>query len=128
MTYYLDASAATKLLVAEAESEALRRLLAQLPEAEPLISSALLETELHRAGTRLDLDHSQVNRLLTQVSLIEPDRSLLLAAGLLPGRHLRSLDGIHVATAHRYEATVLGYDHRLLEAAAEVGLETLSPT
>ncbi|WP_142060425.1 PIN domain-containing protein [Pseudonocardia kunmingensis] len=48
-------------------------------------------------------------------------------AGLLPGRHLRSLDALHVAAALRRDADVmLSYDHRQLAAADAVGLRTLS--
>ena len=54
--------------------------------------------------------------------------SLFYEAGLLPGRHLRSLDALHLATAVRVDATaVVAYDHRLLEAARSLGLETMSP-
>jgi hypothetical protein len=50
--------------------------------------------------------------------------SLFYEAGLLPGPHLRSLD----ATAVRVDAAaVVVYDHRLLEAARSLGLETVSP-
>jgi predicted nucleic acid-binding protein len=54
--------------------------------------------------------------------------SLFYEAGLLPGPHLRSLDALHLATAVRVDAAaVVAYDHRLLEAARSLGLETVSP-
>ena len=128
MTIYLDTSAAAKLLVEESESSRLAAFLDGIEAEEDIMSSALLETELRRFGTRIDLPQSAVTDLLTRVGLVEPDRSLFYEAGLLPGRHLRSLDALHLATAVRVDASaVVAYDHRLLEAARSLGLETMSP-
>jgi predicted nucleic acid-binding protein len=129
VTVYLDASAAAKLLVDEAESATLAAYLDDLdPDAGPL-SSALLETELRRLAMRLDLPQWPVTEVLARVTLVEPQRSTFHAAGLLPVRDLRSLDALHLATALRIEAVVVvGYDRRLLNAARALGLETSSPT
>ena len=128
MTIYLDTSAAAKLLVEESESSRLAAFLDGIEAGEDIMSSALLETELRRFGTRIDLPQSAVTDLLTRVGLVEPDRSLFYEAGLLPGRHLRSLGALHLATAVRVDASaVVAYDHRLLEAARSLGLETMSP-
>lgn len=125
---YLDTSAAAKLMVEESESARLAAFLDDLDAGEDILSSALLETELRRFATRLDLDQSAVTDLLGRVGLVEPDRSLFHEAGLLPGRHLRSLDALHLATAIRVDATALvAYDHRLLAAARSLGLSALSP-
>jgi predicted nucleic acid-binding protein len=125
---YLDTSAAAKLLVEEFESEALEDYLAGLgPEDEP-VSSALLETELRRFGVRFDLSQALISDLLDRVDLVEPDRSLFTEAGLLPGRSLRSLDALHVATALRVDASVVvAYDDCLHQAARAVGLATAAP-
>ena len=128
MTVYLDISAAAKLLVDEAESEALAAYLDGIREDQVLVSSALLETELRRLAVRLDLDQSGVTDLLTRTDLVDPPRSLFHEAGLLPGKRLRSLDALHLATALRVDAdTVVAYDARLLEAARRVGLVVQSP-
>lgn len=128
MTVYLDTSAAAKLLVDEAESEALAAYLDGIREDQVLVSSALLETELRRLAVRLDLDQSGVTDLLTRTDLVDPPRSLFHEAGLLPGKSLRSLDALHLATALRVDAdTVVAYDARLLEAARGVGLGVQSP-
>lgn len=125
---YLDTSAAAKLMVEESESARLAASLDDLDAGEDILSSALLETELRRFATRLDLDQSAVTDLLGRVGLVEPDRSLFHEAGLLPGRQLRSLDALHLATAIRVDATALvAYDHRLLAAARSLGLSALSP-
>ncbi|MGH3342412.1 MAG: type II toxin-antitoxin system VapC family toxin [Carbonactinosporaceae bacterium] len=128
MTVYIDTSAAAKLIVEEAESEALARYLDALePERGPF-SSALLETELRRMALRLDLPQSAVTDLLARVALVEPQRSLFHEAGLLPGLTLRSLDALHVATAVRLDgAVVVAYDVRLIAAARAVGLDVASP-
>lgn len=128
MSVYLDTSAAAKLLVDEVESEALAVYLDNLGDEQGLVSNALLETELRRLAVRLGLDQSAVSDLLGRVDLVEPPRSLFHEAGLLPGKHLRSLDALHLATALRVEAdTLVAYDTRLLDAARSLGLGVRSP-
>ena len=128
MTVYLDPSAAAKRLVREAESLALAEYLDHLDVDEQPASSMLLETELRRFATRLDLPQTAVSDLLDRVDLVEPDRSLFAEAGLLPGLSLRSLDALHLATALRIDASsVVTYDHRLRQAARAVGLATIAP-
>lgn len=59
---------------------------------------------------------------------LEPDRSLLHEAGILPGAHLRSLDALHAATALRVEASMMvAYDGRQRDAAEAVGLRVIAP-
>lgn len=126
MTDYIDTSAAAKLLVHEAESEALASFLDKAADAP--VSSAMLETELRRVAVRLELSQSAVSEVLARVALIEPQRSLFHEAGLLPGSTLRSLDALHLATALRLDAVVVvAYDLRLLEAARNLGLAVVSP-
>lgn len=128
MILYLDASAAVKLLVEEAESEALATYLDETADEHELVSSALLETELRRLAVRLELDQSAVTDMLARVDLVDPPRSLFHEAGLLPGAHLRSLDALHLTTALRVDAdTLVAYDARLLRAGRSVGLGVRSP-
>jgi len=129
MTVYLDASAAAKLVVEEAESSALARYLDGLDPADGPVSSALLETELRRVAVRLQLSQGAVSAVLARIVLVTPSRALFHEAGLLPGRGLRSLDALHLATALRMDAeTIVAYDKRMLEAAGSVGLGVSSPT
>jgi uncharacterized protein len=129
LTVYLDTSGAAKLLVDEAESEALAAYLDRTVDEQELVSSALLETELRRLAMRLQLDQSMVTDLLARVDLVDPPRSLFHEAGLLPGTHLRSLDTLHLATALRVDSEAfVAYDARLLDAARSVGLLVHSPS
>lgn len=124
MTYYLDTSAAGKLLVEEVESSAL----AEWADGVELVSSQLLETELRRLAVRLDLPQRAVTDILDRVALFDLPPSLFHEAGVLPGRGLRSLDALHVASALRLGvAGIVTYDMRMTEAAAAVGLGTVAP-
>lgn len=128
MTVYLDTSAAAKLIVEEAESEALAGYLDDLDGETQIVSSALLETELRRLALRLDAPQALASDVLARVALVEPGRSLFYEAGLLPGVALRSLDAVHLATALRVDASVVvAYDRRLLGSARDMGFETFSP-
>lgn len=127
MKYYLDASAASKLLVVEAETQALEQFLNEIAVPGALVSSLILETELRRLAVRLSVPQSNVTELLDRFDLLDPDRALVRDAGLLAGAHLRALDALHVATALRLNATfVLTYDERQARAAMDVGLRVLS--
>ncbi|TFV54589.1 PIN domain-containing protein [Geodermatophilus sp. DF01-2] len=130
MRVYLDASAASKLLIEEAESAPLKRELDEWTETgAATVSCILLETELRRVAVRNGIDQSKVNDVLAGVDLLDLDRGLFRTAGLLPGRHLRSLDALHVAAAVRLAADVfLSYDDRQAAAAEAAGLRVLAPS
>ncbi len=125
--WYLDTSAALKLLVAEAESTALARVIDD--EAPDLVACHLLETELRRAAHRAPtLAQEAVTGLLDGVSLYAVPASLFREAGLLPGSSLRSLDALHLAAAVRIGVDcLLSYEHRLIEAARNVGVRVVTP-
>ncbi|MBA2558560.1 MAG: type II toxin-antitoxin system VapC family toxin [Propionibacteriales bacterium] len=125
--WYLDTSAATKLIAEEAESVALAHLLDS--EQPDLVACWLLETELRRAVQRDEaLSQEMVTDLLEGVSLYELPGSLCREAGLLPGTRLRSLDAIHLAAAIRIGVDqVVTYDARMSDSARTLGLSTLAP-
>jgi predicted nucleic acid-binding protein len=124
---YLDTSAAAKLLVQEAESDALA---AELRSNRPeLVACLLLETELRRLVARESvLTQKAVTDLLRGVDLHELPPPLFAEAGLLPGGRLRSLDALHLAAAIRLEVdVVVTYDQRMADGATSLGLEVLAP-
>lgn len=126
---FLDSSAVTKLVVAEAESAALaERLTGQV-----LVGSALLVTEVSRAVHRTaGRAHDAVlAQVLELIDLVVIDRSILAAAAELEPVTLRTLDAVHLASAlvldDRLDA-LISYDDRLLDAAREAGVRTERPS
>jgi hypothetical protein len=126
--WYLDTSAALKLLIEERESAALARAVDE--SAADLVACWLLETELRRAVSRLPgLRQEAVTEFLDGVDLYELPGSLFREAGLLPGANLRSLDALHLAAAIRIGVEqVLTYDAQMAASASELGLRVLAPT
>ncbi len=123
---YFDTSAVAKLLLDERESEDVRRWVAHAA-VEP-VSSLLLETELRRVAWQQELGQHHVTAVLGHFELYEVPPWEWRAAGLIPGRALRSLDAIHVAAAIRVEADALvSYDERMIEAASLMGLAVVQP-
>jgi predicted nucleic acid-binding protein len=89
----------------------------------------LLETELRRAAQRSDdFGQAEATALLDRVTLHNATPAIFLQAGLLPGRSLRSLDAVHLASAIAIGAdAVATYDVRLAAAAEEVGQAVIAP-
>lgn len=126
---YLDSSALVKLVVAEAESAALRHFLDRYPVR---ISCALARIEVPRAVKHHGAHAiSRSRRLLATVNLLAVDDSLLDAAAEVDGGVLRTLDAIHLAAARalggRLNALVT-YDARMGDAAEVLGLPIATPT
>ncbi|GFG72213.1 type II toxin-antitoxin system VapC family toxin [Mycolicibacter senuensis] len=128
---YLDTSALVKLIRREPESDALADWL-DSHESAPWVSSAVVEVELARAIRRLEPARlSDVPAVLARVARYEVDDAVRAAAAAHPDPTLRSLDAIHLATAHavfgaRLTAFV-AYDQRLLDVARAVGLPVVIP-
>lgn len=130
---YLDTSALTKLLVAEAETAELRSwLLAQTRQDSYMVTSALSRVELLRAIARQD-DPGLADRarfLLDGLDMLPVTDAVIAAAESIGPAGLRSLDAIHLASAAQIESELTSfvtYDHRLLEGCRDVGFETQSP-
>lgn len=125
---YLDASALVKLIVAEAESAALRGYLEERPRP---VSSTLARVEVVRAArVRGPAAAAAARSLLDRLELLVMDDHLLDAAAELADPVLRSLDAIHVAAAATFapelEALVT-YDRRMADAARGAGLPVVAP-
>lgn len=125
--WYLDTSAALKLIIEERESAALAAVVDA--EAPDLVACLLLETELRRAVHRDEsLTQELASGFLDGIGLYELPPSLFPEAGLLASPRLRSLDALHLAAAIRIGVDcVLTYDHRMAEAARDLGIAVLAP-
>jgi hypothetical protein len=125
---YIDSSAIVKLAVEEPQSGALRLY---LRGRRPLVSSALARTEVTRA--LMPLGEPALRRgqdVLSRLELIRISDRILAAAGSLEPAHLRTLDAIHLATAHQLEsdlARLITYDERMGAAARAMGWSVMSP-
>lgn len=130
MRWYVDASAAAKLLIEEPESDTLATFLERaVADGDDVGSSRLLETELRRLGIRLSVPQENITLVLERLDLLLPDSHVFRTAGVLPGSALRSLDALHVAAALRWEADgIVTYDDRQDAAARGVGLQTIAPS
>lgn len=131
---YLDTSALTKLLVAEAETPDLRSwLLEQRDDGEDhAVTSALGRVELMRAVARIEEPglHERALYLLDGLDILPLTGAVIALAETIGPAHLRSLDAIHLASAAQIRGeltTFVTYDHRLLEGCRAVGLDTASP-
>ena len=125
---YLDSSAIVKLVVAEPESRALR---AHLRRRRPLVSSALARTEVLRALLPVGaIAMSRGREVLRRLDLVRIYDRVLDMAGTLEPAQVRSLDAIHLATAHLLGedlGQVITYDDRMADAARSLGLKTTAP-
>lgn len=134
MAYYLDTSAAVKLVVEEAGTSALRSWLAgDGAGATPpeVVSSDLLRTELLRAVRRGAPDRiGRARQVLEAVSLLTVPSSVFERAGLLEPVGLRSLDALHVASALELGDDLEGvvtYDDRLADGVRALGHRVVAP-
>jgi predicted nucleic acid-binding protein len=125
---YLDSSAIVKLVVAEPETPALRRLLAAWPER---VSSVVARIEVHRVARRIGATPpARAREILRRIALVHLDEPVIQAAATLDPPALRTLDAIHLATARSLGddlGAICTYDARLAEAAAALGMEVLTP-
>jgi predicted nucleic acid-binding protein len=128
--YYLDTSAAFKLLAAEQHADAFLAFYREHRNDE-WVSSDLLRIELTRAVAR----HwraliPDTQRLLDAFEYIQIDEDVVRTAMVEPDPPLRSLDAIHLATARLLgpELTaLLTYDDRLAQAADDAAIPVHTP-
>lgn len=126
---YVDASALVKLVVREAESDAVRDFLMAQPSP---LTSRIATVEVRRAiGRAMEAPHEEaLAAVWDRIEIIELDAAIADSAALIAPRQIRSLDAINLASAlalaDELDAFVT-YDVRLAEAAAASGLTVVSP-
>jgi predicted nucleic acid-binding protein len=128
---YCDSSVLLKRFREEPDSETCSRELERMTlDGDFLLSSKLALVEVTRGidrdlppeAAQEDLEEA-VAKVLEDVDLVVIDDFTLQLAAEIPGRHLGSLDAIHVATALIMRADlVVTRDQRMIEACTEVGL------
>jgi predicted nucleic acid-binding protein len=127
---YLDSSALVKLALAEPESAALARFLAERAD-NALVSSTLHRTEVLRAIWRAApgaLPRAQ--KIIRRIAVISMSNDILDIAATLPPAGIGTTAAIHLASAlavKRDLAAFVSYDKALLDAAGEAGLPVASP-
>lgn len=128
---YLDSSALVKLVIPEAETDALVEALTAWPDK---VSSELAYVEVHRAALRA-ADATDVREraedVLTALNLLRLDMPVLRQAASLSPAGLRSLDAIHLASALSIGPDISGmavYDKALTEAAQAQGWQIVAPS
>jgi uncharacterized protein len=128
--YYLDTSAAFKLLAAEQHSDAFFAFY-QDHSTDTWISSDLLRIAVSRAVARTwPALIPDAQRLLDAFEYVQISEDVVRSAIVEPDRLLRSLDAIHLATARLLVpdlTALLTYDDRLAKAAADAGIAVLTP-
>ena len=126
---YLDTSAALKLVVAEPDTGRLETWMAERAGI-PRVSSRLLRVEMLRAVTRAAPHRmSRANMILSAITLLSMD-DVAPAAEVTGHKLLRSLDAIHLATAHEIRTALSAfvcYDKRLRDSAHALGLPVEAP-
>lgn len=129
MAFYLDTSAAVKLVVEERGSKALRSWIARTRAS--IVSSDLTRTELLRATRRGAPERMpQARAVLDSLILITLPTQLFERAADLEPDLLRSLDALHLAAALDLGDDLDGivtYDDRLGAAAVAHGITVVAP-
>ncbi len=130
MAFYIDTSALVKLVVAEAESPALRSWFGA--DDRDLVASDLVRTELMRVVRRAAPDRALLARqVLESITLIAISTAVFDTAGRLDPVELRTLDAVHLAAALELGDDLEGvvtYDERLADAATAHGIVIVGPT
>jgi uncharacterized protein len=127
--FYIDTSAAAKLILAERESDVLMRWLDS--EVPSFVTSALTKVELVRFACRYGSESvDDAFGFLGRCDLIDLVDEVLASAATLVPETLRSLDAIHLATALSLSVAIAGvvtYDGRLADACGLHGLDVFAP-
>ena len=95
------------------------------------LASAVIEVEVVRAVRRAAPELvALAQRVVSQVTVVEPTGAIRARAALLEPMTLRSLDALHLATALEVREELDGivtYDGRMSAAAEALGFSVLAP-
>jgi predicted nucleic acid-binding protein len=127
--FYLDTSAAVRLVVVEKGSTALRRWV--MSRDNQLFSSDLLRVELLRATRRAAPEEMvQARAVLDSLILLTLSTAICERAAILEPKVLRSLVSLHLAAALEVGDELEGivtYDQRLSAGAKALGHSVVAP-
>lgn len=127
--FYLDTSAAVKLVVIEPGTRALRRWLTD--RDGQIVSSDLLRTELLRTTRRAAPEQMvQARAVLDSLILMTLPTAVFERSAMLEPELLRSLDSLHLAAALELGDELEGlvtYDRRLADGARALGINVVAP-
>jgi predicted nucleic acid-binding protein len=131
---YADTSALVKLVVREAESDAIE---AEVARWDLIATGDIAAIELPRATARARADGRAgvadgrvVLELLAALSIVPMTDEVRALAATMEPVELRTLDAIHLASALTLAedlAGVLTYDHRMADAALARGVAVVAP-
>lgn len=126
---YADSSALVKLVIDEPESELLAEYLSK--RRFMLATSRIALVEVPRATAIADGSleaREETRRVLDSCLLVDVTDALLRRAADLTSVEVRTLDAIHLASAHRVEPDeVIAYDRRFRRAAETAGFAVAAP-
>ena len=130
MAHYLDTSALVKLVVDEAETDALRGL-----DQRRAVTAGVVRPGPHRVARAVrrvaDGPMVQARAVLDSLTLVAVSAATFESAGRLDPTVLRTLDAIHVAAALELGddlASIVTYDTRLAAGAQANGIPVTAPT
>jgi predicted nucleic acid-binding protein len=129
VTIYFDTSALAKLMLAEAETNALREWIGARSD-QPLVTNTIGVVELQRLAARVDQTVvTAAIQLLGRIGQLELTPSALVRAAQFPPPEVRTLDALHLASAAELNdlRAVVTYDQRMFAAAIGHGLPVESP-
>jgi predicted nucleic acid-binding protein len=124
---YVDASALTKLILAEPESGAMLRWYV---ESNRVTCSVVGIIETRRAVRRHEHDASHLELILRSIVVLDLDADLAMRAAAAQPVTLRTLDAVHLAAAQLLGSDIdafVTYDQRLADAARAAGLPVVVP-
>jgi predicted nucleic acid-binding protein len=126
---YIDSSALVKLVLVEAESEALN---GYLERVQQMVCSRVGEIEFRRIALRnAYFDEQRVDEVSRRLDYRELSKEVATLASRLGPPTLRTRDAIHLAPASELATELdafVTYDARLAQAAELHGLRVASPS